>query len=165
MANSGAIHRFSYWNGGGYDEASSEHQLCKKIYKYTPGLMRRVSSKINPSDNQTLYQQKSWCITVCLGVVFLFHLLADWAFIKVHFDPQCTTCSCVFWFADVVGRHVALMAVCLTEPPVTVPIHVFKFQYPQPLISRDGQLVGTTSFEGVEGIVNLNGEELKQNQH
>lgn len=53
------------------------------------------------------------------------------------------------------------MAVCLPEPPVTVPVHVLKFQYPQPLVSRDAQLVGTTSFKGVESIVNLNGDKTK----
>lgn len=86
-------------------------------------------------------------------------LLAEWAFCRskynLRFCPHRKTYSCVFWFTDVVGWHVALPALWLPEPPVTVASHVLKLQYPQLLIGWDTQLIGTTGIERVESVVNL----------
>lgn len=121
---------------------------------------RRVSSNSQSSLSNSMKtdpKKKSQCVQmfVCLFV----RLLAEWAFCRskynLRFCPHRKTYSCVFRFADVVGWHVALPALWLPEPPVTVASHVLKLQYSQLLIGWDTQLVGTTRVEGVESVVNL----------
>lgn len=63
--------------------------------------------------------------------------------------------SCVLWFADVIGRHVSLLASRLPEPPFRVAVQVLKRQNPQTLIGWYAQLIGAASGEGVKGVINL----------
>lgn len=69
--------------------------------------------------------------------------------------------SCVFGFADVVGGHVAPPACRLAQPPFAVAVHVLELQYPQPLVGRDAQFIGTAGVEGVESVEKLQTNEQK----
>lgn len=92
-----------------------------------------------------------------MGFFDLF--LLEEVFFSLKFHPPCNVCSCVLRFTDVAGRHVSPPApVCLPQPPLAVAVQVLELEDPQPLVGGDAHLVGTTSLERVQGIINLWGQ-------
>lgn len=65
------------------------------------------------------------------------------------------TASRVLCLTDVTGGHVALLPMCLGQPPLPIARDVLKLQDPEPLVSRHAQLIAVSAFEGVESIIDL----------
>ena len=91
------------------------------------------------------------CLSVCLKAVVVLCVL------------RVSLCgSCVLGLADVVGGHVAALALRLAQPPLAVAVHVLELQDAHALVGRDAELVGAARAEGVEGVVDLHEREREE---
>ena len=122
---------------------------------FSPGAFRDlVCSNVRSYSSQKghgLSARPSVRLSVCLKAVVVLCVL------------RVSLCgSCVLGLADVVGGHVAALALRLAQPPLAVAVHVLELQDAHALVGRDAELVGAARAEGVEGVVDLHEREREE---